>query len=458
MYDVLIKNGTVFDGSGQESFHSSLAIKNGKIVKIGNDIKDKEARLVIDAKEKNVTPGFIDLNTNNSNPKNSDLIEKGITTSISGLYGSSAAPITKNISNNNISWNYINEYLNYLNKLKPTINFGTLIGWKTIRENVVGPYFKPLNQKELESCIFLLKESLTQGGLGVSFGLSYPEQKVIGIKEMLEAAKLVKKHNGLVAIQLRNESEEILEAIAEVIEVAKKSQANIEITNLRCLSEENWPSFLEVLSKIQESNTNFHTNIHFDLNSSESIIEPIYFFLPPWLTIGDEYALRRNLEDKAIHKNLLKILKEKRKFYEKLIFRLPNYDFMFDGKTLKEISKKFDLSVEETLIKILFLRPNNLLVEGSLISKDNIQAALKSTYSITSVPEFNLPQAQSIHKCTGLPAHKLNLKTKGIIKLNNDADIVIWSKDSIESVIINGILVFHKNQLLNTNSGKILNI
>jgi hypothetical protein len=98
---------------------------------------------------------------------------------------------------------------------------------------------------------------------------------------------------------------------------------------------------------------------------------------------------------------------------------------MFDGKTLKEISNKFDLSVEETLIKILFLKPNNLLVEGSLISKDNIQAALKSTYSITSVPEFNLTQAQSIHKCTGLPAHKLNLKTKGIIKLNNDADIAI---------------------------------
>ena len=94
----------------------------------------------------------------------------------------------------------------------------------------------------------------------------------------------------------------------------------------------------------------------------------------------------------------------------------------------------------------------------TLISKDNIQAALKSTYSITSVPEFNLTQAQSIHKCTGLPAHKLNLKTKGIIKLNNDADIVIWSKDTIESVIINGILVFHKDQLLNTNSGKILNI
>jgi N-acyl-D-aspartate/D-glutamate deacylase len=103
MYDVLIKNGTVFDGSGQESFHSSLAVKNGKIVKIGNDIKDKEAKLVIDAKDKNVTPGFIDLNTNISNPKDSNLVKKGITTAISGFYGSSSAPIVRNISNANIS-------------------------------------------------------------------------------------------------------------------------------------------------------------------------------------------------------------------------------------------------------------------------------------------------------------------------------------------------------------------
>gem|GEM_PF-5285686 len=91
----------------------------------------------------------------------------------------------------------------------------------------------------MESCLYLLKESLNQGGLGVSFGLSYPEQKVIGLKEMIEASKLVKKYNKLVTIQLRNEFENILESIDEIIELAKQSQAKILIINLKCLSQEN---------------------------------------------------------------------------------------------------------------------------------------------------------------------------------------------------------------------------
>ncbi len=524
MYDILIKNGAIFDGSGRESLTSSLAIKNGKIAKIGNDIQDKEAKQVIEAKNRYVTPGFIDINNSADHylgilnyPQCHNLIAQGITTIIMGHCGASLAPLIQgNLNflnhwsqntNINISWNYVEEYLAYLKTKKIGVNIGTLIGWNTIRENTVGKGFKPLNDKELESCLFLLKRSLQEGGLGVSFGLAYPNQKVIGLKEIIKAAEIVKKYNGLISIHLRNETESLLEAIDEVVEIAKKTQANIEIVHLKAYGQDNWSLYPKALAKIKETNETFHTNINFDIYPYELTAESLFLLLPEWLSIGDESTLRKNIEDKNIHKNLLRILKEKRKMYEDMFFVSSPNDFMFSGKSLKQISKEFGLSLEETLLKIILLKPKELIVYNLAVSIENIISSLKSPYCIvssnstshdpSSIYQDNfihprafgtfprlfksyvsdqsiLTYAQAIHKCTGLPAKKLNLKNKGIIKLENDADIIIWnpgtiedlaneknpfaSPKGIETVIINGKIAFNKSQFQNTGSGKILTL
>jgi len=523
-YDILIKNGAIFDGSGKEALTSSLAVKNGKICKIGNDIFDKEASTVIDAKGKYVTPGFIDINNsadhylgiiNNSGCWN--LISQGITTIIMGHCGASLAPLIKgNLNflnhwssdiNFNVNWDYVDEYLAYLQSLKPGVNVGTLIGWNTIRENTVGKEFKPLTDEELRSCLFLLKKSLQDGGLGVSFGLAYPNQKVVGSKEIIEAIKIVKKYDGLVSFHLRNESENILEAVEEVIEIAKNTKANIEIVHLKAYGQDNWSLYPMVLAKIQEANESFHTNINFDIYPYELTAESLFLLLPEWLTIGDENALRRNLENKDVRKNLLKILKEKKKLYENMFFVSSASDFMFGGKTLKQIAKEFNLSLEETLLKIIFLKPKELIVYNLAVSIENIIYSLKSPYCIVSSNSTShnpdtiysdrfihprafgtfpklfknyvkdqpiLSFALAIHKCTGLPAKKLGLKKKGIIKLENDADIVIWDPETIEdmssdknpsinpkgieTVIINGKISFNKGQVVNQGLGKILTL
>ncbi len=523
-YDILIKNGIIFDGTAKDAFMSSLGIKNVKIIRIGNDILDKDAKNVINASNKYVCPGFIDINNSAdhylgilNSPKATNLLSQGITTIILGHCGASLAPIVNGkldflnywttTQDINISWNYVDEFLKYLHKIKVGVNVGTLIGWNTIRQSVVGPEFKPLTKDNLDSCLFLLKESLLAGGMGVSFGLAYPNQQVVGLKEMIEASKLVTKYNGLVSIHLRSESEKLLEAVDEVIDLARKTNANIEITHFKAYGKPNWPLFAKAIAKIKQVNETFHTNINFDIYPYELTAESLYLLLPEWLSIGDEYTLRKNLEDTKIYKNLLKILKNKHDLYANMFFAANSSDFVFGGKTLKQVAKQFNLTIEQTLLKILSLKPKQILVYDNAVSNENIQMALKSPYCIVSSnstihntekyysDNFIHPRAfgtfprlfdlyvkelstlsfkEAIYKCTGLPSKKLNLKTKGIIKLNNDADIVIFNpqtiKDTaniknpftapkgIETVIVNGKLSIHKGQPLSSYAGQILSL
>ncbi len=522
MYDILIKNGLVFNGLPEDPFQAPIAIQKGKIVKIGGEIREKEAKIVINAEGKYITPGFIDINNSAdhylgliSAPEAPNLIKQGITTIVTGNCGASLAPLvngslkflypwtrSKDI---NVNWNYLNEFLCLLEKRGMGVNLATLVGWNTIRTNIAGEEFKPLNKEELEKCLFLLKESLEQGAWGVSFGLGYPSEQAVGFKEIIEASKIIKKYQGLMSFHLRNERDNFLTAVEELIEISQKTNANIQISHFRVCDKSRWNDFKIALDKIENSNQQQKTNINFDIVPYESSVESLYSVIPQWLAAEGKKAMEKNLKDKKIRQNFVKILKQNRQFYKDIIVADANNNLRIKNQSLNSLAKNFGLSLEETIVKLLETEKEQILVYNKNISESNIISALQSQISMVSSnsTSINLDNPnnvaffhqssygafpkffsyfvkskqicswkEAVYKTTYLPATKLGLQNKGLIKKNYDADIVVINPltiqdetteknpfvfpRGIDNVIINGIVVLNKGKLSYKKAGRIL--
>ena len=226
MFDILIKNGTVIDGSGEAMRHADVGIKDDKIVEVGELHNDK-GEIEIDAKGKLVCPGFIDVNNHSDTywqmflePDMPSLIHQGITTIVGGNCGSSLAPLvsSKNIesiqkwvdlSKVNVNWLSMAEFFNFLSEKGLTLNFASLSGHGTMRRGVLGDEVRSPSPKELNFIKKKLTESLKEGSLGMSTGLIYTHARMASLSELTELAEIVKKYDGIYATHIRGESEEL---------------------------------------------------------------------------------------------------------------------------------------------------------------------------------------------------------------------------------------------------------
>lgn len=520
MYDILIKNGDIIDGTGAERKKADLAIKNGKIVAIGS-LKNEKAKTEINAEGKFVTPGFIDINNKADHDlsllkmRNAEnLLRQGVTTIIGGNCGASLAPlISGSLSflnkwaktiDININWRTVAELLNFLSKKQLGVNFGTLIGWGTIRSDITHNEFRPLTKNELEELRFLVKMSLEQGAFGVSFGLGYDLEQAVGLTEIEMVAKEAKEKNALLSFHLRNEAEGFLTSVKEVLEILQRQKVSLEISHLRVIGKDNFADFSEALKMINDNNQETEL-INFDIYPYDYNIESIYLLLPEWVAIGGREVLLKNLHEPAIRHKIIDDIKKKRYLYQDLVIADSGERWWFIGKSLKEIAQNFNLSLEETILKIVELCEKRILVFTKNISLENVTKGILSSYSFIAsdsgiytlesgkkgtwvhprafgtFPKFLndfvkdkklFSWEKAIYKITGKVAEKIGLKTRGYLKENYFADIVIFNPEKIrdkatldnpfqypegiETVIVNGGLAYQRGIFSAKNYGKIL--
>ncbi|NMB92256.1 MAG: amidohydrolase family protein [Parcubacteria group bacterium] len=516
MYDILIKNGLVYDGSTNKPRTLDVAIKNKRIVAFGS-FKNEPAKIQINAENRFICPGFIDINTDADHDlsllkmlQTENFLHQGITTIVGGNCGASLAPlisgslssITKWVKsiNWNIGWRTLKEFLFFLSQKKLSINFATLIGWGTLRQDLTRDQFRPLSKTELEELKFIVSNSLKEGAFGVSFGLGYNIEQPVGLKETLELAKLVKKAKGYLAFHLRDETDGFLSSLREVLEVAEKEKVSLEISHLRVFGQENLNSFPQALKMIKKCET-----VNFDISPYDTTIKSVNLVLPEWATIGGREVLLKNLHDKIVREKLIEDMKRKKYLYQDLIIADSGERWWFAGKSLKEIAQGFNLGLEETLLKLLELCENRFLVLTKTITEDLIDEGIISPNSfITSNSGiYNLnsgekgiwvhPRAfgtfpkflndyvkekklisweEAIHKITGKVADKIGLKNRGYLKENYFADLVVINPEKlkdkgtidnpfqypegIETVIVNGGVAYQKGILSHERYGQIL--
>lgn len=514
-YDVIIKNGTVFDGKGNKPEIFDVGIYGDEIKKIG-DLKNEQANEIIDASGKFVAPGFIDL-TNHSDthwilftdPSQENLIRQGITTILGGNCGSSLAPFSgessvKEIrrwvdaSKINVNWQTTGEFLSELENHGVAVNFCTLTGLNTLQ--------KISNEQNLEQIKFILKQTLEEGSFGISanFGV-LTDGKDFNEDEIIELFKVVGEHEAITKHHLEDEGENILPAISRLLIISRKSGAKIHISHLKALGRKSWKFFPDAIKMLKTArNEGLKTTCDFFPYTRTG--SNLFMLLPSWLRKlpRDEIlSILLSKEDKR-RKDAVDFLKELTLHYDKIIIASAAKGLSVTGKTIKYLSEFSSLTEEEIVFNLLATSDLRVSIFNEVISEENIKlialedfAAVSSDgmgYSISN-PSEDLPHPRSfgafprainlfvkegkilsweniIYKMTGLPAGILGIKDRGTLAKGKKADIIIFDQNEISDyatydnpfqysrgmkyVFINGIKILNNEEFVENFPGYVL--
>ncbi len=478
MYSLLIKNATVIDGTGKPGKILDVAVQGDGIVNIAEKI-DANAQSIIDANGKVLAPGFVDLQNHSDgywqifdNPSLDSLISQGYTTILLGNCGASLAPLLTreallalqkwhNLDGVNVNWQSFSEFIEQLSKMKLACNVGSLVGYSTLRRAVVGDQVRSLEKNELIALKRVLAESLDAGAFGLSSGLSYSHEIIISELELFELAKIVKAKNGMFAIHLRNEGNEVIEALDEAIDIAKNTEINMKISHFKVRNEANWPKLPEMLHIIDTAYLQ-GVNVHFDLYPYEIMWQPLYSYLPKWAIEGGRVIMLRHFSDPVQKNKILMYLNDLGVRFSEVKVASTANKLNFTGKTIGQIAKNMECSSEQAVLHLiqnggaevmvfeknldaaqvdqLLLHPLAFVGTDGAGFNSKSQTGLVHPRSFGTAAKFlsgviekkTLALEEAIRKLTSGPANKLGLKRRGEIKIGNFADLVIFDPTKIK--------------------------
>jgi N-acyl-D-amino-acid deacylase len=523
MFDILIKHGKLIDGTGNPWTSLDVGIKNGKIAEIGV-LSESKANLVINAEGLMVAPGFIDTHVH------SDLmclrpdihkikLLQGITTELFGQDGISVAPVTEETKplwqkqlkglNGDIGdwpWNSIEEYLSFLEQHKIAGNAAYLVPHGAVRSMVMGFEDRTATQEEIQKMRELVEEGMRQGAVGVSTGLVYPPNVYSNKEELIEICKASATYGGSFVVHIRNESNRSLEALDEVIDVARQSGVRLHISHFKVAGKLNRDKFLKALNKMEKGREE-GIEITFDQYPYTAGSTVFHAILPPWMHGGGTEDLLSRLEDPIMRNRIKEDLQHNVDYenwvlncgWENIIISSVSSDINRDleGKNIIDIAKirktepaeaAFDLLLEEnaaiTMVvhwgheeDVIFgMRHPYQIVGSDSIFGGKPHPRLYGTYPRVLgrfVREKGiLTLEEAIRKMTGAPAQFLRLKDRGLIREGYWADIVIFNPNTINDratydnplelpvgvhhVLVNGEMTVDNGEYNGMTAGKII--
>src|SRR5215210_5416607 len=298
-FDLLIRNGLLFDGTGSAGVPGDVAISDGRIVAIGSKLPG-DAGKIIDAAGLAVAPGFIDIKTHSDftlpiNPKAESKVRQGVTTEIIGHCGFSVAPalpgkveLLRDYLSPSAPWLRFREttFANYLNTFPATaVNAGMLVGHNTLRLMVMGMEPRPPDASELNAMIELLEEALDAGALGLSSGLFTTPGSYAQPDEMLALCKVVELYHGSYFTHLRDESDTVLEALQEAIAIAEACRIHVQVVHFKCSGVNNWGKTARALEMLAAARAR-GLDIDCDAYPYTAGSNPLKNLLPQWVQAG----------------------------------------------------------------------------------------------------------------------------------------------------------------------------
>lgn len=519
-YSIIIKNGNVFDGTGSPSISADIGISDDKIKTIG-DLKNDTAPIIIDASNKYVCPGFIDLTTHSdthwtlfSQPEQESFIRQGITTIFGGHGGSSLAPLVKggdieaiqkwvDISKINVNWQSVEEFLNELEQHALGVNFGTFVGFGTLRRGVIDDQSRPAQNHEVSQIKYLAEKSLEEGAFGISTNLGTAHQKSATNEEITEIFETASRFKALTVHHLEDEGKNILPALSRLISISKNSGVHSHINHFKAVGKKAWGFSPQGLEMVEQSHKEGAV-LTCDFFPYDRTGSNLYMLLPPWAIESGKKQILSSISGNK-RNDLLEYLKELTLHYEKIIVASTLHDLDVIGKSILELSQKSEISPEETILNLLEVNELQVSIFNEAISEENIEILAKKDYSAISSDgvgyngnyrsKTDLPHPRSfgafprvfakfvkeksilgwegaIYKMTGFPAQILSIRNRGIIEKGACADIVIFDPETIadqanyvnpyqfsrgiECVLLNGNVALKENSLTGLGRGRIL--
>ncbi len=522
-YDILIHNGKIVDGTGNPWYEGDIAIYGEKILAIGK-LDAKIAKRTIDAAGKVVAPGFIDMLGQSEysiliDNRAMSKISQGITTEINGE-GESAAPVNEKILNEmksylqknklTVDWKDFKDYFARVERHKSAINLASYIGATQVRAYVIGYDNREPTAEELDKMKLLVREAMQQGALGLSSSLEYTPAMYAKTQELIELAKVAAEFGGIYVTHLRDEEDRIVEAILEAADIARAARIPVEIWHLKVAEKPNWGKMPQIVQLIQQ-----HRNQGIDMTAdqypyiafSNSLSSPI----PGWAHEGGTEKLLQRLKDPDVRKRIRNELAATNRnkgvdFNGIMISSVTNPDLkQWEGKRLTEVAAAWKKDSYDTMFdfiladsartaRVAFAMTEEDLKMGmaqhwvSFCTDANARATDGPLYegkphprAYGSFPRILakyvrqdklLSLEDAVRKMTSLPAQRVGLKERGILKPGFYADVVIFDPASVTDkatfenphqysegvslVLVNGTPVWEDGKFTGNLPGKIL--
>jgi N-acyl-D-amino-acid deacylase len=519
MYDILIKNGSLIDGTGKSSFLSDIGIKGEIILKIGK--LDEDAITVIDASGLTVTPGFIDTHSHSDlflihEPEARPKIMQGITTEILGQDGLGEAPIRDDVKSDwrsylsglngdppiEWTWNTYGEYLDRVEKAEPSINVAGLVGHGNLRLLAMGMENRAPDSKELSTMKRLLGESLSQGAIGLSTGLIYPPCIYASTSELIELCKVTSEHDGVFVVHMRNEGSKLFESIEEIIQIGSESGVRVHISHLKAAGPANWGKSEKAL-KMLEAAAESGVKISYDQYPYTAGSTFLSSLLPTWAHEGGVEKLLQRLKDDKYRSRITTEYDENTNegrvvgWDKVLVTYLKSEENKYlEGLSIHEIARNRKTSELEALMDLVIEEKNQVSMASFMMSEEDVEIIMIHPLGTTCTDGLLLgkphPRAygsfprvlglyvrkgvikleEAVRRMTSSPAKVFNLEKRGLLFPGYYADITVFDPDQIKDtatyknpvsypegipyVLVNGKVVVSHNEHTGTYPGKVI--
>ncbi len=524
-HNILINNGRVVDGTGNTWFITDIGITNGKIAAMG-DLSGEEADQVIDATGYVVSPGFIDIHSHTdtfhiTNPTGDSFIMQGVTTNIIGNCGISVAPISKyKIEDLQaiidkyklvVDWSTFHDFFKRLEDKPTSLNVGSLVGHGTVRMAAMGMDNRVPNTEELEKMKTLVGEAMRDGAFGMSSGLWYPPGSYAHKQEVIELAKVVAKYDGVYITHMRSEEDAVIEALKETLEIGEEAKIKVEISHIKSAGGmKNWGKINEMLPMIENARRR-GIDVTSDVYSWTAGSTGLAAYLPNWVSEGGLEKLVERLKSPDIRKRIKHDMKNEARFsfesigWDNFMISQSALHPEYQGKFIGELARKrnkdpyeyvFDLLIEENgrvSLVVFEIDPKDVTTviknplsmmasDGSAISPwggmEQDQPHPRSYANFVNVlskyvrEEGVITLEEAIRKMTSMPAQRLGLYNRGLLRIGNWADVVIFDPKvvapratymsphqfpvGVKWVIVNGVVTVEGEKHTGARAGKVL--
>jgi PBP4 family serine-type D-alanyl-D-alanine carboxypeptidase len=487
-FDVIIKNGHILDGSGSPWYAADIGIRGDRIAAIGK-LEGAQAKKVIDASGRIVSPGFIDMlgQSETSLLIDSRALSKltqGITSEITGEGGSAAPQNEKTLAPQKaflehyhltVDWKTLDGYFRRLEKDGTPLNLGTYVGAAQIREAVIGDDDRPPTPAELEQMKSLVAQAMQDGALGISTALIYPPGHYAKTEELIELSKVAAQYGGIYASHMRSEGATEMQALDEAIRIGREAGLPVEIFHLKVSGKTRWGSMPRVVEKIQAARDS-GLDIRADQYPYIAGATALASSLPPWVADGGVVKLLERLRDPQVRERIKRELAADHPDWENIFFDsgggegvmisgVTNPDLKkYDGMTVAQVAKSMGKPELDALFDFILadaaqtgaiyffaseqdlvyglkqswtsigLDANELSLDGPLFEPHSHPRAFGSMPRFLGhyVRDQNLmPLEQAIRKITSMPAQREHLTDRGLLKTGFYADITVFDPATI---------------------------
>jgi N-acyl-D-amino-acid deacylase len=487
-FDVIIRGGLVYDGSGSAPIRADLGINGDRITAIGN-LKSANAKTVVDATGLAVAPGFINMlswsvDSMIIDGKSQGELRQGVTTQIFGE-GDSMGPLTEVMRKRrleaqgdmkyDIPWTTLAEYLMFLEKRGVSQNVASYIGATTIREYVIGLEDKKATPEQMDQMRELVRREMEAGALGIGTSLIYAPAFYAPTEELIEMCKVAAKYKGKYISHMRSEGNRLTEAVEELIRISREGGLPAEIYHLKAAGASNWPKMDKVIAMVNDARRS-GLKITADMYTYPAGSTGLDAAMPPWAEDGGYEALFKRLQDPETRKKIATAITTPTNEWENLYLsagspdRILLVEFKSDklkpytGKTLGEVAKMRGKSPEETIMDLVLEDRSRVGTVYFMMDEENIKKQIRLPWvsfgsdAASMSPEDPFikssthPRAygnfarllgkyvreekvitlqEAIRRLSGLPATNLELDHRGFLKAGMFADVVVFDPATI---------------------------